>query len=78
MRSQLLTTTKKNMTFQKVQLDWNVHIDQRGWLFWLKVWGMKDMSYCWLKRLTRVTFLTMWTIQTFGQKGQRSIMMIKA
>jgi hypothetical protein len=24
---------QKNMTFQKVQLDRNVHIDQGGWLF---------------------------------------------
>jgi hypothetical protein len=29
------------MIFQKVQLGWNVHIDQGGWSFWLKAWGMK-------------------------------------
>jgi hypothetical protein len=33
------------MIFQKVQLDWNVHIDQGGWLFWLKDYDMKDTNY---------------------------------
>jgi hypothetical protein len=39
------TSLQKNVTFQKVQLGYNVHIDQEGWLFQLKAWSMKNMSY---------------------------------
>jgi hypothetical protein len=32
------------MSFQKVELDENVHIDQKGWSFWLKVQHMEDTN----------------------------------
>jgi len=41
--------TIKKHGFSKGQFDWNVHIDPRVCPFWLKVWGMKNTCYIWLK-----------------------------
>jgi hypothetical protein len=66
----LYDTLQENMTFHKVQLDLNVYIDEKVWLFWLKAWGMKDMSYFWLKHLTKVTFLTIWQTRLLLKKAK--------
>jgi hypothetical protein len=41
-------TTRKHDLLEG-QLHWNVYIDQKVCAFWLKVWGMKNTCYIWLK-----------------------------
>jgi hypothetical protein len=48
----------------------NVHINQGGWSFLLKAWGMKVMSYFWLWHLTKMTFSTMWQIKHLVKKAR--------
>ncbi len=63
---------QENMTFQKVQLDLNIHIEQGGWSFWLKAQSMREMIYFWLRHLITITFLTMWQTKHLIKKAKGS------
>jgi hypothetical protein len=54
----MLRSLQEIMAFQKVQLDYNVHIDKKKCPHLLKAWGMKDTWFFGLVILIKMTILT--------------------